>query len=488
MNIRKFDIENLSDKDATLLHHALLLDESQTEKYCKIKMFEPCGSYTFQNISFQCNYTLVRTKEGKGTTEHFYTVYSEKNIIGSGGFGNVYSVSGILEHIDGKMVYREENSEVIKKTINNQLSSKTEYRIGCKVPDTGYKKNTSVNLKYRAGNHFVKQKISFNVMKKLSGLDLTNTIHNHPYTILQRILLSINALIELKRLDNVGIIQRDIKPENIKVDHASMMIRIFDFGLAREKAVQDYSTCGSYGWRSPEIDACPQLADETSDVYSMGMVLRMLFGDEVAEAELEFARINPSAICAARIFQYQMNVNHIIDFKPVMKKRWDLECPSVDIQDLENILLHLTQARPEARATIDYAISRFKSLGMQVAFACNHPKFITMMLNNGGMPQYSAFTKAVDAKQWECVLAFVKANPETVENSAACAKAYGEALHKADRNQLELIDVLMKKNAPITFVFPDDNGTYAGCRDLLFTPPSTLPRFEKNAHAQTHSM
>ena len=81
-----------------------------------------------------------------------------------------------------------------------------------------------------------------------------------------------------------GIVHRDIKPQNILVD-ASGKMKVADFGIARLKTAQttrvddkQNSALGSVHYFSPE-QASGEVADEKSDLYSVGVVLyEMLTG------------------------------------------------------------------------------------------------------------------------------------------------------------------------------------------------------------------
>ena len=81
-----------------------------------------------------------------------------------------------------------------------------------------------------------------------------------------------------------GIVHRDIKPQNILVD-AKGKVKVADFGIARLKTAQttrvddkQNSALGSVHYFSPE-QASGEVADEKSDLYSVGVVLyEMLTG------------------------------------------------------------------------------------------------------------------------------------------------------------------------------------------------------------------
>lgn len=88
-----------------------------------------------------------------------------------------------------------------------------------------------------------------------------------------------------------GIVHRDIKPQNILVD-AQGNVKVADFGIARLKTAQttriddgQNSALGSVHYFSPE-QASGEVADEKSDLYSVGVVLyEMLTGQVPFDGE-----------------------------------------------------------------------------------------------------------------------------------------------------------------------------------------------------------
>ena len=96
--------------------------------------------------------------------------------------------------------------------------------------------------------------------------------------------MGIRILAAVDHAHKNGIVHRDIKPQNILVDSQGC-VKVADFGIARLKAQQttriadvNSSALGSVHYISPE-QASGEVADEKSDLYSVGIVLyEMLVG------------------------------------------------------------------------------------------------------------------------------------------------------------------------------------------------------------------
>ena len=76
-----------------------------------------------------------------------------------------------------------------------------------------------------------------------------------------------------------GIIHNDLKPENILISHADNTLKLIDFGLADSNAEYALRTLGcTPRYASPELQAQSRDIDARSDIYSVGILMREIFG------------------------------------------------------------------------------------------------------------------------------------------------------------------------------------------------------------------
>ena len=81
----------------------------------------------------------------------------------------------------------------------------------------------------------------------------------------------VETLQALKYLHDQNIIYRDIKPENIILDHEGHL-KLTDFGLAKRVDGRSYSFCGSIDYMAPEVLEEDGYSFEV-DYYSIGNLL-----------------------------------------------------------------------------------------------------------------------------------------------------------------------------------------------------------------------
>jgi hypothetical protein len=126
------------------------------------------------------------------------------------------------------------------------------------------------------------------VMEYVPGArTLTQYAEEHHHSTGQRLALFMQVLDAVHHAHQRGIVHRDLKPSNILVNYDGN-VKIIDFGVARTTGVDPgLSTSrtevgeliGTVQYMSPEqAEADPQVIDERSDLYSLGVVLYELLG------------------------------------------------------------------------------------------------------------------------------------------------------------------------------------------------------------------
>ena len=90
-----------------------------------------------------------------------------------------------------------------------------------------------------------------------------------------------------------GIIHNDLKPENILVTHADNSLKIIDFGLADSDAEYAMRALGcTPRYASPELQMQSREIDARSDIYSVGVLMREIFGKRHHRIAERCCRVN----------------------------------------------------------------------------------------------------------------------------------------------------------------------------------------------------
>lgn len=116
------------------------------------------------------------------------------------------------------------------------------------------------------------------VMEYVDGRDLNEFMSENPDKRLRRKVFG-ELMDAVDYLHKRGVVHNDLKPENILITHSGDNVRLIDFGLSDDDAHFVVKTPGC----SP-IYAAPELRDKRhsdarSDIYSLGKILRLLFGN-----------------------------------------------------------------------------------------------------------------------------------------------------------------------------------------------------------------
>ncbi|MBQ8506105.1 MAG: protein kinase [Clostridia bacterium] len=198
--------------------------------------------------------------------------YRIEAVVGTGGMAVVYRALDI-----------QENRTVAIKVLRREYESDMEFvrRFSREAEAAAKMSHDNIVNLLDVG---IEGETRYIVMEFVDGQTLKEMIRIegriHPDVALR---MTIRILAAVDHAHRNGIVHRDIKPQNILVD-LDGRVKVADFGIARLKASQttkidaNGSAMGSVHYLSPE-QARGEVADEQSDLYSVGVVLyEMLTG------------------------------------------------------------------------------------------------------------------------------------------------------------------------------------------------------------------
>lgn len=224
--------------------------------------------------------TIETAKEELTTGTTFADRYQIIEELGKGGMGKVYKVmdTKIKEKIALKLLKSEIATD--KKTIerfSNELkfSRKIRHENVCQMYDLNEEK----------GTHYI-------TMEYVHGEDLKRLIRKMgQMSAGQAISLARQVCEGLTEAHKLGVVHRDLKPQNIMVDEEGKA-RIMDFGIARSLKGKGMTGAGVM-IGTPEYMSPEQVegkdTDQRSDIYSLGVILyEMVTGRVPFEGDTPF--------------------------------------------------------------------------------------------------------------------------------------------------------------------------------------------------------
>ena len=233
-----------------------------------------------EEVSASPTKTLETPTEELTTGSTFAGRYKIIEELGKGGMGKVYKThdTEINEKVAVKLIKSEVAAD--KKTIErfrNELkfARKIRHKNVCQMYDLGEEKGTRyITMEYVDGEDLKR------LIRKVGQMPVGRTV-----SIAKQVC---EGLAEAHRL---GVIHRDLKPQNIMVDEDGNA-RIMDFGIARSikgKGITGSGVMiGTPEYMSPEQVEGKEV-DQRSDIYSLGVILyEMLTGRIPFEGDTPF--------------------------------------------------------------------------------------------------------------------------------------------------------------------------------------------------------
>jgi serine/threonine protein kinase/Flp pilus assembly protein TadD len=200
--------------------------------------------------------------------------------LGKGGMGKVYKAldTRINEKIAIKLIKPEISSD--KKTLERFGN---ELKLARKIAHKNVGKMFDINVEQ--GTHYI-------TMEYVPGQDLKGLIRQSGQLAIGTSISIATQICEgLSEAHKVGVVHRDLKPNNIMIDREGA-VRIMDFGIARslnEKEITGSGIMiGTPEYMSPEQVEGKDV-DQRSDIYSLGIILyEMVTGRVPFEGDTAF--------------------------------------------------------------------------------------------------------------------------------------------------------------------------------------------------------
>jgi serine/threonine-protein kinase len=210
----------------------------------------------------------------------FASRYRIEQILGRGGMGVVYKATDT--QLDETVAIKTLPGDVMQRSPEDLERFKREIRLARKI--------THRNV-LRTYDYGEADGVYFISMEFVRGYTLSELLDEAPsHRMAPRVAMGIARQIcrGLQAAHEQGIIHRDIKPQNVLIDHKGE-VKVMDFGIARMAEAKEGMTqagliVGTPHYMSPEQVQGKQL-DPRSDVYSIGILLyEMLAGDKPFKA------------------------------------------------------------------------------------------------------------------------------------------------------------------------------------------------------------
>jgi eukaryotic-like serine/threonine-protein kinase len=238
----------------------------------------------------------------------FANRYRIESIIGRGGMGIVYKA--VDAQLDEIVAIKTLPGDIMSRSPEDLERFKREIRLARKI--------THRNV-LRTYDYGEAEGVYFISMEFVRGYTLAELLEEAPaHQMVPRVGMGIARQIcrGLEAAHEQGIIHRDIKPQNVLIDHKGE-VKLMDFGIARMAEAHEGMTqagliVGTPHYMSPEQVQGKQL-DPRSDVYSMGVMLY-----EMLSGQKPFTSSSLTGVLTAHITE---NARPPIELRPEIGRR-----------------------------------------------------------------------------------------------------------------------------------------------------------------------
>jgi eukaryotic-like serine/threonine-protein kinase len=282
----------------------------------------------------------------------FASRYRIEHVLGTGGMGAVYRAIDVELGVPVALkVIRSENLADPQTGRDFEQRFKQELLLARKV--------THQNV-LRIHDLGDSSGIKYITMPIIDGSDLHALLASGPLPMERVLSLAQQIVSGLAAAHDVGIMHRDLKPQNILVD-SSGRAYISDFGLAKsyEATALGLTRAGDFigtpRYIAPEIVE-GQPADHRSDLYAIGLILY-----EMASGELPFKGNSVMEVLMQRVRKTPKDLRQVNPDVPEFFSRIVMRClakdPAARYQRASEIVADLDAARPPSKSRASQSIS-----------------------------------------------------------------------------------------------------------------------------------